>query len=88
MFMAAALLLCLFLIPCESVYSQGLPAQPNVSVKQAGLENSLAILFTGDLHSCVDKYPQLATFIKQEKLFFEKKGFTVIVVDAGDIAMG
>lgn len=86
--MAAALLLCLFLIPCESVYSQGLPAQPKVSVKQAGLENSLAILFTGDLHSCVDKYPKLATFIKQEKLFFEKKGFTVIVVDAGDIAMG
>lgn len=88
MFIAAALLLCLFVIPCESVHSQGLPMQPNVSVKQASLDNSLAILFTGDMHSCVDKYPQLATFIKQEKLFFEKKGFTVIVVDAGDIAMG
>jgi 2',3'-cyclic-nucleotide 2'-phosphodiesterase (5'-nucleotidase family) len=56
-----------------------------VSVKQASLDNSLAILFTGDMHSCVDKYPQLATFIKQEKLFFEKKGFTVIVVDAGTL---
>src|SRR5574344_1940104 len=87
-FMAAALLLCLLVIPGESVYSQGLPTQPRVSVKQASLDKSLAILFTGDMHSCVDKYPQLATFIKQEREFYEKKGVAVVVVDAGDIAMG
>lgn len=50
--------------------------------------NTLVILYTGDLHSCADKYPQLAAFVKQEREKQQKAGCAVITVDAGDIAMG
>src|SRR5574344_2433760 len=84
----AATLLCLEFSFAPSGYAQALQPANQMPGNQAYPEHYLAILFTGDMHSCVDKYPQLATFIKQEREFYEKKGFTVIVVDAGDIAMG
>lgn len=50
--------------------------------------NTLVILFTGDMHSCVDKYPRIAAFINQERKAASSEGGTVVTVDAGDIAMG
>lgn len=47
----------------------------------------LTILFTNDMHSNCD-YSRLATLIKEERLKAEKAGSAVIVVDAGDMAMG
>src|SRR5574344_484170 len=84
----AATLLCLEFSFAPSGYAQALQPANQMPGNQAYPEHSLAILFTGDMHSCVDKYPQLATFIKQEREFYEKKGVAVVVVDAGDIAMG
>ncbi|MCI1719484.1 MAG: 5'-nucleotidase C-terminal domain-containing protein [Bacteroidales bacterium] len=84
----AATLLCLEFSFAPSGYAQALQPANQMPGNQAYPAHSLAILFTGDMHSCVDKYPQLATFIKQEREFYEKKGVAVVVVDAGDIAMG
>ena len=60
----------------------------NQQVASTHKVNTLAILFTGDLHSCANKYPQLAALIKSERASLEKNGCAVITVDAGDIAMG
>ena len=60
----------------------------NQQVASTHKVNTLAILFTGDLHSCANKYPQLADLIKSERASLEKNGCAVITVDAGDIAMG
>lgn len=57
------------------------PSEGNVN--SAGL----VILFTNDLHSNAD-YPRLATLIKEETIRAEEAGCAVVLLDAGDIAMG
>lgn len=63
-----------------------------LSIKHTGPEpkkvNTLKVLFTGDLHSCAEKYPYLSTFIKEERRKAEERGYQVVTLDAGDIAMG
>lgn len=51
-------------------------------------EKVLTILFTNDIHSAADKYPQLAWLLKRERAMAEAAGSAVIIVDAGDVAMG
>ena len=50
--------------------------------------NTVKVLFTGDLHSCADKYPYLTAFINQERKAAQDKGFGVVTLDAGDMAFG
>ncbi len=50
-------------------------------------EKRLAILFTNDIHSSGD-YARMATLIKQQRDSLQQLGYPVILVDAGDIAMG
>lgn len=55
---------------------------------QKAPEHKVRIIFTGDLHSCADMYPYLATFIKEKQQQAKEKHMGVITLDAGDIAMG
>lgn len=50
--------------------------------------NTLKVLFTGDLHSCAEAYPQLIAFIKAERAKAESLGYEVVTLDAGGIAFG
>lgn len=50
-------------------------------------ELPLTILFTNDIHSGCD-YSRLATLITEERQKAERAGSAVVVVDAGDMAMG
>ncbi len=58
-----------------------------ISLSLAAQEKRLAILFTNDIHSSGD-YARMATLIKQQRKELEQQGYPVILVDAGDIAMG
>lgn len=48
----------------------------------------LTVLFTSDLHSKFDNVPQLKFLIDARRRIAEERGDAVVVVDAGDIAMG
>lgn len=50
-------------------------------------EKNLTILFTNDIHSSGD-YARMATLIKQERGKAQQMGSPVVLVDAGDMAMG
>ena len=50
--------------------------------------NTVRVLFTGDLHSCADKWPGLTAFIKQERKAAEETGCGVVTLDAGDMMFG
>lgn len=58
-----------------------------ISLSLAAQEKRLAILFTNDIHSSGD-YARMATLIEQQRKELEQQGYPVILVDAGDIAMG
>ncbi len=58
-----------------------------ISLSLAAQERRLAILFTNDIHSSGD-YARMATLIEQQRNELEQQGYPVILVDAGDIAMG
>ncbi len=53
-----------------------------------GQDKKLKILFTSDLHSCVPKYPYLASLIKNKRDIAKKGGYGVLTLDAGDFSMG
>ncbi len=71
--MKFTLMLAVVLAACTSVFSQS---------------NSVRVLFTGDLHSCADKYPYLTAFINQERKAAQDQGMGVVTLDAGDMAFG
>ena len=74
------MMLCAALMVSTGIFSQ--------STDKAGAANTVKVLFTGDLHSCADKYPSLTAFIKQERKAAQENGCGVITLDAGDMAFG
>lgn len=48
----------------------------------------ITVLFTSDLHSKLNNIPQLKSLIDNRCKIAEERGDAVVVVDAGDIAMG
>ena len=72
-------------IPFGDVYGAGAYASGATSAQEP--EVPLTILFTNDSHSCAD-YARLGALIRQERKKAIDNGSAVIVVDAGDIAMG
>ncbi len=68
-----------------------LPVTACVSSQKGGAgekdEVELTILFTNDLHSSGD-YARLATLIKEQRALACEEGLPLLLVDAGDMAMG
>ena len=79
-FTKISMMLCAALMVSTGIFSQ--------STDKAGAANTVKVLFTGDLHSCADKYPSLTAFIKQERKAAQENGCGVITLDAGDMAFG
>lgn len=59
-----------------------------VSKNITSADKKLTVLFTGDMHSAADKYPQLSTLLKREKKIAVENGSAVITVSSGDDVMG
>ena len=79
-FTKISMMVCAALMVSTGIFSQ--------STDKAPVANAVKVLFTGDLHSCADKYPSLTAFIKQERKAAQENGYGVVTLDAGDMAFG
>ncbi|MDO4735816.1 MAG: metallophosphoesterase, partial [Bacteroidia bacterium] len=48
----------------------------------------VTVLFTSDVHSSAENYAKIASIIEQKKKLSGREGSALLVLDAGDIAMG
>lgn len=91
-FAAGALLLLTALVFPLSAVAQSRVSGIRVTKDGKEIEprvtNTLKVLFTGDLHSCAERYPQLIAFIKAERAKAESLGYEVVTLDAGGISFG
>lgn len=60
----------------------------NLNASKGDKATTLKVLFTADLHSCVEVYPQLVAFVNSERDKAQQDGYGVITVDAGGMTMG
>ena len=49
---------------------------------------SLVLLFTGDMHSNLESYPQLAELVERERAMAEERGVPLLLLSTGDAPMG
>ncbi len=49
---------------------------------------SLVLLFTGDMHSNLESYPQLAELVDRERAMAEERGVPLLLLSTGDAPMG
>ena len=86
----AAILVC---VPSFSQKKPKVTTTATVTIKSPMVKtnhkvNTIKVIFTGDLHSCAEKYPFLTSFIRQERENAQEDGYGVVTLDAGDIAFG
>lgn len=67
---------------------EGFAADKTAAEVSPNRKKPLTMLFTSDLHSKLDNVPYLKFLIDAKRSVAEERGDAVIVVDAGDIAMG
>lgn len=67
---------------------EGFAADGTAAEVSPNRKKPLTVLFTSDLHSKMDNVPYLKFLIDSKRRAAEERGDAVIVVDAGDIAMG
>ena len=67
---------------------EGFAADGTAAEVSPNRKKPLTVLFTSDLHSKMDNVPYLKFLIDSKRRVAEERGDAVIVVDAGDIAMG
>ncbi len=49
---------------------------------------SLVLLFTGDMHSNLESYPQLAELVERERAMAQERGVPLLLLSTGDAPMG
>lgn len=67
---------------------EGFAADRTAAEVSLNRKKPLTVLFTSDLHSKLDNVPYLNFLIDAERRMAEERDDAVVVVDAGDIAMG
>lgn len=67
---------------------EGFAADRTAAEVSLNRKKPLTVLFTSDLHSKLDNVPYLKFLIDAKRRVAEERGDAVVVVDAGDMAMG
>ena len=63
-------------------------AESSISFEAPPGSRSLVLLFTGDMHSNLESYPQLAELVERERAMAEERGVPLLLLSTGDAPMG
>ena len=63
-------------------------AESSISSEAPPGSRSLVLLFTGDMHSNLESYPQLAELVERERAMAEERGVPLLLLSTGDAPMG
>ena len=63
-------------------------AESSISSAAPPGSRSLVLLFTGDMHSNLESYPQLAELVERERAMAEERGLPLLLLSTGDAPMG
>ncbi|MCI6918485.1 5'-nucleotidase C-terminal domain-containing protein [bacterium] len=63
-------------------------AESSISSEAPPGSRSLVLLFTGDMHSNLENYPQLAELVERERAMAQERGVPLLLLSTGDAPMG
>ena len=63
-------------------------AESSISSEAPPGSRSLVLLFTGDMHSNLESYPQLAELVERERAMAAERGVPLLLLSTGDAPMG
>ena len=63
-------------------------AESSISSEAPPGSRSLVLLFTGDMHSNLESYPQLAELVERERAMAQERGVPLLLLSTGDAPMG
>ena len=63
-------------------------AESSISSEAPPGSRSLVLLFTGDMHSNLESYPQLAELVEKERAMAAERGVPLLLLSTGDAPMG
>ena len=63
-------------------------AESSISSAAPSGSRSLVLLFTGDMHSNLESYPQLAELVERERAMAQGRGVPLLLLSTGDAPMG
>lgn len=63
-------------------------AESSISSEAPPGSRSLVLLFTGDMHSNLESYPQLAELVEKERAMAQERGVPLLLLSTGDAPMG
>lgn len=63
-------------------------AESSISSAAPPGSRSLVLLFTGDMHSNLESYPQLAELVERERAMAAERGVPLLLLSTGDAPMG